>query len=233
MSLDFRNHKVQKIAGGILILAIVGVLWFTQVYSPNQEIIMEKRKELESLNNNLAKAKRDAAKLPLLRKEVERLFIRYKLLEELMPTTRDVADFVDKLNIAARENNMRVRRLDVLPSEPTEYYHTNPYRVSLTGNYHELGAFLESIANLKFVATTKNFMVKKGSGALETISAEFIINAYHIPSEERLQPPSIIGSSSPEEQEGAISKPTAEARPRATEGDAVTALSGGMAPVLD
>jgi len=232
VSISFRDHKVQKIAGGILIFAIIGVLWFTQIYTPNKLIIKEKRETLEQLNLKLSNIKLSAAKLPQLRKEVERLFIRYKLLEELMPTSRDVPDFVNKLNISARENNMKIRRVDVIPTEQSEYFHTNPYKVMVTGNYHELGAFLEAIANLKFVATVKNFMIKKNTNPSESISAEFVITTYHIPSTERLQPPTLLEGQDQSAQSGGITKPTDTAKPRATENEAIKALSGANVPDL-
>ncbi|MCK5832849.1 type 4a pilus biogenesis protein PilO [bacterium] len=232
MNISFKDHKVQKIAAGILIFGVIFALWLTQIYTPNKEIIQEKRETLEQLNLKLSNIKLSAAKLPQLKKEVERLFIRYKLLEELMPTERDVADFVTKFNISARENNMMVRQLDVIPSEASEYYHTNPYRIVISGKYHELGSFLESIANLKFVATTKNFLVKNSSKGSETVNSEFVINAYHIKTEERLQPPSMLTEVNQSSQ-GAISKPTPGTKPRATEDDALSGVSGGIIPTLE
>jgi len=228
LNFSFRDHRVQKIGGGILLFVVIFIFWFTQVYSPNKKIISEKRKTLEELNLKLSNIKLSAVKLPQLQKEVEKLFIQYKLLEELMPPERDVAEFINKLNISARENNVQVRQIDVHPSEPSEYYHTDPYKVRITGRYHEIGSFLSAIANLKFIATAKNFLLKRTTSGKE-VSAEFIIDSYHIPSSERLKSPSMIGASQP--TTGGISKPSTESRsPRATEGDALGAVSGGIVP---
>ncbi len=233
MSFDIRNHKVQKIGGGLLIFLIIGVLWFTQVYSPNKEIIDEKRQALEQLNLKLSNIKLSAAKLPQLKKEVEKLFIRYKLLEELMPSDRNVADFVNKLNISARENNVKVKKIDVNPSEMSNYFYTNPYKVQLVGKYHELGSILEAIANLKFIATAKNVSLKKSSSGRATVIADFTISSYHIPTTERLEPPTIITDNLGTSGGKGISKPSSKPRPRATESDALSGVSGGIVPSME
>ena len=234
--LSIKDHRVQKIAGGILIFGIILVLWYMQIYSPNKQTIQEKRESLEQLNLKLANVKLSAAKLPQLRKQVEKLFVRYKLLEELLPTRRDVPDIINRLTVAARENNAQLKQMDVEPSDQGQYYFTDPYRVKVVSNYHELGGFMESVANLDFIVNASNMSMKKTNAGRATVTADFTLKSYHIPEDSRLQKPSEISVSGP--SQSAIAKPRNprsseggdEGGGRASEEDALRGVSGGLGP---
>ncbi|RKZ29795.1 hypothetical protein DRQ36_07565 [bacterium] len=220
--INIKDPRVQKVIGGVVILFIMVGIWHMQIYGPNKEAISKKRESIEQLNLKLQTAKMNAGKLAEIQKEMEEAFVKYKLLEKLMPAERDVPDFLNKLNIASRENNVKVINIDLEPSEVREFYIADPYRIEFKGNYHDLGAFLEDIANLPFIATAKNVNLKKTDKATGTISASLTIISYHMPMKDRLMAPTQLASA-----RGGTHEAT---KPRATEDDAVGAISGGLSP---
>jgi len=185
--ISFKDSKVQKIAGGLVILIIMAAGWFTQLYSPNQSLINEKREKLEQLNLKLQSARLQAGKLAEIEEELEEAFMKYKLLEKLLPTERNVPDFINKINVAARQNNIKVSRMDLDPSEIQEFFTADPYRMDISGSYHDFGSFLSDVANLSFIATSKNIqLTKSGPG---NIKASITIISYHLSEGERLEGP--------------------------------------------
>lgn len=194
--ISFKDPLVQKIIGGLVILILMVAGWYTQLYGPNKELIEEKSKNLEQLNLKLQSARLQAGKLEEIEAELEEAFVKYKLLEKLLPTERDVPDFINKLNMAARQNNVDVNRIELDPSEIMQFYTADPYRIELSGAYHDIGKFLMDVANLPFIATARNIQLEKDSGS--KIKANLIITSYHLPSTERLESPTeAAGDSEP------------------------------------
>ena len=210
-------------------IIIVGV-WYGQIYSPNIKAIKEKRDRLETLNIKLNKSKLTAGQLAAIQREVEDAFIKYKLLEKLVPLERDVPDFLNKINMAARENNVKISKIDLEASELHNFYTADPYRVEVMGNYHDIGGFLEGIANLPFIATIKNVQVKSSANKKMSVISSMTVTSYHMGANERLQAPTQLAGGSRSQGGG---KPEGGGKPRATEDDAVTGLSGGAAGVIE
>jgi type IV pilus assembly protein PilO len=234
VSLNIKDQRVIKVAIGIVILFAILAVWYTQSYEPNMKIIEEKRGTLEGLNIKLQKAKLDASKLPQIKIEMEEAFIKYKVLEELLPPDRDVAEFLNKINVSARENNVSIKNIEVQASELRPYFVVNPYRVELAGNYHDLGSFFEALANLKFIITEKNLSLKRNTRGKGSVSALLTVTSYHIPVEERLQSPEQALKAQEAAQQDTSKAPGGPppptTKPRATTDDAATAISGGVGP---
>ncbi len=185
--ISFKDPLIQKMAGGVVILLLMVAGWYTQLYSPNKELVNDKSEKLEQLNLKLQSARLQAGKLAEIEAELEEAFVKYKLLEKLLPTERDVPDFIKKINVAARQNNIKISRMDLDPSEIMQYYTADPYRIEISGTYHNLGLFLRDVANLPFIATTKNVQLTRSSQG--DVNASLIITSFHLPSTERLEAP--------------------------------------------
>ncbi len=185
--ISIKDPRVQKVIGGVILLVIIIAVWFTQIFSPNKEAIDGKRQKLEQLNLTLQSAKLQAGKLAEIEAELDEAFVKYKLLEELLPVDRNVPDFLNKLNFSAREKNVKILRVDLDPSEVREFFTADPYRLELLGNYHDMGAFLCDVANLPFIATAKNIQMKKSK--VTDVSTMLTITSYHLAVSERLERP--------------------------------------------
>lgn len=184
-NISIKDPFVQKIIGGVVILIIMVASWFTQLYSPNKELIQEKRKTLEEFNLKLQSVRLQAGRLEEIEAELEVAFIKYKLLEKLLPTERNVPDFINKINMAARQNNVKISRMDLDPSEIMEFCVADPYRMEVVALYHDFGTFLQDVANLPFIATTRNIQLDRAANG--QVKALFVITSYHLPQAERLE----------------------------------------------
>ena len=237
VSLNIKDPRVIKVVVGLIIMFVIIAIWYTRSYEPNSIIIEEKRGVLEGLTIKLQKAKLDASKLPQIKKEMEEAFIKYKVLEELLPSDRDVPEFLNKMNVSARENNVSIKNIEVLATELRPYFSVNPYRIEVTANYHDIGSFFEAIANLKFIITEKNLNMKKNPRGKGSVFVTMNFMSYHIPTEDRLQSPeqalkaqeALPSDKQPQTTPGKP-VPPATAKPRATTDDAVGAVSGGAGP---
>ncbi len=209
--ISFKDPLVQKVVGGLVVLILIVTVWYLQLYSPNRELINKKRQDLEQLNLTLQTARLQAGRLEEIEAELEEAFVKYKLLEKLLPTERNVPDFINKVNMAARQNNVNIARMDLDPSEIMEFYTADPYRMEVVGGYHDFGNFLQEIANLSFIATTKNIQLDKVAG--DKVKATFIITSYHLPTRDRLEAPTEMPANTESER-----PPEAEALLEARQG---------------
>jgi type IV pilus assembly protein PilO len=187
--LDFRNPTVQKIGGGVIIAIIIIIVWFMQMYSPNKRLIAERRNKLDGLRQKLNNAKMRANKLDAVIEERDSLYTKYKLLEKLMPTERDVSDFINKLYISATNNGIMVEKLDKKASFPQDFFMADPYELDITTSYHKLGFFLSEVANFPFTTTTSQMKLNATGDEENSLSIDLTLITYHIENGQRLKKP--------------------------------------------
>jgi len=189
-SIDFKSPTVQKIIIGLFLMIIIGIVWYTQSYAPKSKIIEEKTNTLSDkklvLNNNKLKAK----KLDQLRAERDSLFVKYRLLEHLLPSERDVPDFLNKLYISAANNGILVSKIDPQKSNETDFFYADPYNLELYTTYHKLGLFLSEVANFPFTTTASKLEMKSPNSSPDgNLDIKLSVTTYHINESERITDP--------------------------------------------
>ncbi len=183
--INYKSPVFQKIVGTVVLFFIILFLWHSQSYSANKKTIAKKSEELESILNQIQQAKQNAAKAEEIRAELERLFAQYKLIEELLPRDRDVPTFINMIQLAGKQADAKILKLEQKPSTVQTYYTADPYNLKIETTYHGLGKFLSLIANLPFTALVKDVKMTSFSSKKYSINASLTVIAHHLPSENR------------------------------------------------
>ncbi|NOT32563.1 MAG: type 4a pilus biogenesis protein PilO [Candidatus Eisenbacteria bacterium] len=185
-TIDLKNPAVQKgLLGALLAAGMLGVFFFTHFLPfsfPNKrEEIAALKVDFEKKSTELARARASVADLPRFEAEYEQLHQRWTMAAELLPTDKQVAALLRKITLAGQQTG--VTFVLFRPGSPRSeaYYTEMPVEVTVNGGYHQVGAFLAELANMRRIVTVSNVRLstggKEGDG---TASASLTASAYSL-----------------------------------------------------
>lgn len=101
-----------------------------------------------------------------------------------------LASVVALINQAATITDVRVQKVEWLTAQAIEHYIENPLRIQLHGNYQQLLAFSEYLANAPLVIEVKKVLIDRESHDSEQLHIDMLLSTYQLTRES-----SIIGRS--------------------------------------
>lgn len=90
------------------------------------------------------------------------------LLKQL-PRDTEVPGLIDDISSAALNAGLKLNAIDPQKMTKTEFYNELPIDIEVVGGYHEMGAFVSSVASLPRIVTLHDFSIEKSGndGALK------------------------------------------------------------------
>jgi len=185
-SMDLKSPALQKLLLAILLAGgALGVFYFTHLvpfgFKNSNEKLATLKGEYERKSSELARARASVADLPRFEAEYEQLHQRWELASELLPTDRQLSTMLRKITLAGQQTGVSFVLFRPGGSRPAEYHTELPVQISVQGNYHDVGAFLAELANLRRIVTVSNLkltnVTKQGVG---TTLADFTASAYSL-----------------------------------------------------
>jgi len=139
------------------ILLAVSVLTFAAaaaygyfIYLPKSEDIDATQQHVDALDKKNAQARADIANgsLQKLRIEAEQYAAQLVLLRQVVPTTNEVPALLESVSTAARRVGLDLSTVEPMPVLVGEQFDTYRYKLSVTGGYHAIAAFLTNVGSL-------------------------------------------------------------------------------------
>ena len=175
----------------LLIMLSLGALggYYVYVFSPKGAEIVAIEEHLDKLNAQNQKAKIELGKgtVEELRAQAARYQANLVLMRQLVPTGNEVPALLEQVSTAARRVGLDLA--EVTPSPPVvgETFDTYRYRLRVSGEYHELAAFLANVGSLTRIVAPVNLKLaprpaaaaRKQQRVTSTkLDAEFEIQTY-------------------------------------------------------
>jgi type IV pilus assembly protein PilO len=191
--MDFKDPQVQKSIIVIILLVIIGYVYFFTsflpfFFQPRKAKIESLSTEYEKINAELEKARRTVGNLAKLEMEYQRLHKKWIAAQSLLPQEKEVAQLLRKVTRAGNQAGITFTLFEPLEPVPKEFITENPVNIQIEGEYHQLGVFLSKIANIDRIINVSNLHIepmkdsekKKGNkvGRSYTIRADMTIIAY-------------------------------------------------------
>ncbi len=157
---------------GILAAALFYFFW-SYWYSPRKTEVDEMTARLEQLDdqNNLARiiATRGGT-------ELEERLVQYERhvrgLEQLIPTSEEVASLVSAITAEARRNRVELAALTPEPGEDVGFYTREAYEIEVVGDYHDIARFLTTIASMERIITPVDLDLSPFQGQVQVLSID-------------------------------------------------------------
>jgi type IV pilus assembly protein PilO len=185
--LDLKNKALLKTALGVLLSGgMLAVFFFTHYvpfgYPVRREQVDALKADYEKKSTELARARASVADLPRFEAEYGQLHQRWTMAAELLPVDRQFPALLRKVTLAGEQTGVEFQMFKPSPPHPETYYTQLPVDITVNGGYHQVGAFLAELANMRRIVTVSNLKVSANTKTDEagTASASITASAYSL-----------------------------------------------------
>jgi type IV pilus assembly protein PilO len=164
---------LQRWGGLAAVLVVITLINFFLFVKPEFGVLEAQVAQQRQLDSQLQEKSEIAQNLNERRREMD--LLQQKLDEALseLPESADLDDLLAQLNEIGRKSGLEISSVEPAPEEPAQIYVKIPIRMALTGNYHEIATFLQSLANLRRIVNVNN--IQLGSPTLR--SEKVVLNS--------------------------------------------------------
>ena len=130
----------------VVLSAILAAVFYYYVETPAQQAMAVQQTELDGIRQRIAAGTAAARRLPEFRKEIQELEARLEVLKPILPTDRDAGDLLRRVQTLAVQSNLQILGFRPQPITLNEMHAEWPISLTLEGNYHNLGLFLDKVS---------------------------------------------------------------------------------------
>jgi len=164
---------LQRWGGLAAALVILTILNFVLMIRPELATLESQAAQQRVLDSQLQEKSEIAQNLNERRREMD--VLQQKLDEALaeLPEAADLDELLAQLNEIGRKSGLEISAVEPAPEESAQIYVKIPIKMALTGNFHEIAMFLQSLANLRRIVNVNN--IQLGSPTLK--SEKVVLNS--------------------------------------------------------
>ncbi len=120
------------------------------MYLPKRDDLLALQQHVEALDRRNVQARADIASgsLQRLRLETAQYAGELAVLRQIVPTTNEVPALLENVSTAARRVGLDLSSVEPMPVLIGEQFDTYRYKLSVTGGYHAIAAFLTNVGSL-------------------------------------------------------------------------------------
>ena len=183
-SLNPRDRNLVVLS--VLAFGLAGGYWY-QFWSPKNLELDEVDVHVQALRdvNQRAKSELAQGKTSELRAETERLERDLNVMRELVPTANEVPVLLEQVSTAARRVGLDISDVQPLPQLNGDQYDAYKYRMSVRGDFHQIGVFLTNVGTLQRIVAPINVALnptqqqpRNRAPRTQPIDARFEIQTY-------------------------------------------------------
>lgn len=168
---------------GALVVALTAANWYF-VIDPEQTQIQQRQGQLRTLEDELIQKQSIANNLAQFKHEKE--ILERKLAQALteLPNEANIDDLIRSLSEIGTKSGLIINTIDPQPEQKQSFYASIPIVMSVTGNYHEIGVFLDSISKLARIVNVTNIKL----GSPKTVNEKLVVSASYVATTFRFLP---------------------------------------------
>ncbi len=171
---------LQRWGGLAAVLVLLTLANFFFMVRPELDTLEGQAAQQRQLDSQLQEKSEIAQNLNERRREMD--VLQQKLDEALseLPEAADLDELLAQLNEIGRKSGLEISAVEPAPEESAQIYVKIPIKMALTGNYHEIAMFLQSLANLRRIVNVNNLQL--GSPSLKSekvvLSSSFVATTF-------------------------------------------------------
>lgn len=165
--------------GAFAMLGAAGAGVFWNFYAkPAQESISQREAQLATIQAENQRGLQTARRLPEFRRQVKDLEAQLERLRPVLPSEKDVADLLRRIQGMATQSNLAIRGFAPQAVATRQMYAEWPIGLQIEGTYHNLGTFLERVSKFPRIINVTGIHIKAkdatkdGGTSLNSITAE-------------------------------------------------------------
>ncbi|MBV5327654.1 MAG: type 4a pilus biogenesis protein PilO [Chlorobium sp.] len=157
----FLIDKRTKLLIVIAALLIPSALFYFLLFKPQMEKIEALQKQVETVKEEVKKARKIAADLPRYKKEFEEVQKEFEATAILLPKTQEIPNLLRNISDLGKSAGLDFLKFVPGVEIPKDFYAEIPIDITITGPYHNLGFFLDKVSKLDRIVTVNNINIDK------------------------------------------------------------------------
>jgi len=149
---------------GTIVVLLGCFIWLS--YLPKNGKIVELEDQLEKVEQELKVVTIKADQLPALQKEIKAAEIEFRIVKETLPEKKDIPSLLTSISQAGRAADLEFKLFQPKKEKLKDFYAEIPVDLQISGSYHNLAVFFDSISRLSRIVNIKKLKLKKGKNKL-------------------------------------------------------------------
>lgn len=148
--------KIQRVAiwVGVMVLLIGGFVYFS--YAPKFKKIDRLKANLKKVENELKIAKKNARQLNEYRKKMQDAEEQFKVVMRALPEKEEIPTLLTGISKAGKDSGLNFVLFQPKPDVEKEFYAEIPVAIKVSGDYHGVATFFESVAELNRIVNIRD-----------------------------------------------------------------------------
>src|SRR5436853_2007632 len=163
------GHKVGVVAGFVILLSTVNWYFFID---PMQTEITQRQGQLRTLEDELIQKQSIANNLAQFKHEKEILERRLAQALTELPNEANIDELIRSFSEVGTKSGLVINSIDPQAEQKQSFYAAIPIVMSVTGNYHEIGVFLDALSKLARIVNVTNIQM----GAAKMVNENLVVN---------------------------------------------------------
>jgi type IV pilus assembly protein PilO len=179
-NIDWENMGSWPVAGKAIFCSIIAVAiliggYFMMLEPMGQKLTREIKQEVQ-LKKDFENKAFQVANLDEYKAQMIEMEQNFESILKQLPRDTEVPGLIDDISLAALNNGLDLKVISPKKQISTEFYNELPIEIEVEGDYHELGAYVSSVASLSRIVTLHDFSISiKDSG---TLSLKILAKTY-------------------------------------------------------
>lgn len=163
--IDFENigswPKQVKVVFAILLALCVFAAGYFVVLSDAIDVINNEQNQELQLREDFKNKYQLAANLKLYREQLAVMEGQFAELLKMLPSENEMPGLLDDLTFVATDAGLRIKSLNWESEIQRDFYIEFPIKMSVTGDYHQIGNMVSGVAKLPRIVSLHDFTIKR------------------------------------------------------------------------
>jgi type IV pilus assembly protein PilO len=184
------SHKIAAVA--IISVGLTAANYFL-VVSPDLEQIRRQHGVLRQLEDELIQKQSIANNLAQFKHEKEILERRLQQALTELPNEANIDELIRSFAEVATKSGLTINDITPQPEVRQSFYASIPIVMTVNGNYHEIGVFLDSLSKLARIVNVTNIRMgsPKQTGEKLAVNAQYVATTFRFLSDAAQAPPQV------------------------------------------
>lgn len=163
--------KPQRIGiyAGTLVVIIGLSIWV--LFWPKYQKIGALKVQLENVQAELQKTKKNVEKLNFWRTEMKKKEVQYKTVMRALPEKEEIPSLLAGISEAGKDAGLEFLLFQPKPESKKEFYAEIPVDINVSGTYHQVAVFYDKVSKLPRIVNIRNIKMVPSSKKDESSSA--------------------------------------------------------------
>lgn len=180
--IDWENMGSWPLVGKVVFCTIIAISilvggYFMMLEPMQVKLNRESKKELQ-LKKDFENKAFQVANLDEYREQMIEMEQSFESILKQLPRDTEVPGLIDDISLAALNNGLDLKVISPQSQVITEFYSELPIQIEVEGDYHELGAYVSSVASLPRIVTLHDFSIGTKGKDSDTLSLKILAKTY-------------------------------------------------------